>query len=158
MLQEIYGVYNPTTGSISTNFALRRTMEKDRVMSDLLALFIAADKYNLEAIKLKTAEAIIDRLPFIDDPVSIIHLASSIYADDMPHTDRGLRKAIIVQLQARLPAIMEDEGAWDDYSRDRALVKALHAHQCELSEPASFSGVLTPPSTPTKKRKFDGWE
>jgi histone acetyltransferase HTATIP len=47
MLQEIYEVYNPTTGSIFINFALRRAMEKDRVMQDLLALFIACDKVSL---------------------------------------------------------------------------------------------------------------
>lgn len=44
MLQEMYEVYNPTTGSVFTNFALRRAFEKECVMSDLLALFIACDK------------------------------------------------------------------------------------------------------------------
>ena len=46
MLQEIYEVYNSTTGSIFTNFALRREMEKERIMTDLLALFVASDKVN----------------------------------------------------------------------------------------------------------------
>jgi histone acetyltransferase HTATIP len=43
MLQEIYEVYNSTTGSVFTCFALRRALEKDRVMADLLAL-VASDK------------------------------------------------------------------------------------------------------------------
>lgn len=41
MLQEIHEVYNPTTGSTFTAFALRWAIEKERVMSDLLALFVA---------------------------------------------------------------------------------------------------------------------
>jgi histone acetyltransferase HTATIP len=44
MLKELYGVYNPTTGSIFTNFARRRDIEKESVMKNLLALFIACDK------------------------------------------------------------------------------------------------------------------
>jgi hypothetical protein len=44
MLKELYNVYNPTTGSIFTNFALRQEMEKEFVMNSLLALFIACDK------------------------------------------------------------------------------------------------------------------
>jgi histone acetyltransferase HTATIP len=44
MLQELYNVYNPTTGSIFTNFALRREIEKEFVMKNLLELFIACDK------------------------------------------------------------------------------------------------------------------
>ena len=44
LLDEMYGVYNPTTGSIFTNFALRMEIEKERVMNQLLDLFIAADK------------------------------------------------------------------------------------------------------------------
>jgi hypothetical protein len=37
-------VYNPTTGSIFTNFALRRDIEKESVMKNLIALFIVHDK------------------------------------------------------------------------------------------------------------------
>jgi hypothetical protein len=44
LLDEMYGVYNPTTGSLFTNFALRMEMEKERLMSQLLDLFLAADK------------------------------------------------------------------------------------------------------------------
>jgi histone acetyltransferase HTATIP len=44
MLKELYNEYNPTTGSIFTNFALRQEMEKEFVMNSLLALFIACDK------------------------------------------------------------------------------------------------------------------
>jgi hypothetical protein len=44
MLKELYNIYNPTTGSIFTNFALRREIEKESVMSSLLMLFIACDK------------------------------------------------------------------------------------------------------------------
>lgn len=47
MLKEIYGVSNPTTGSIFSSFALRNAFEKDCIMRDLLALFIACDKVKL---------------------------------------------------------------------------------------------------------------
>ena len=156
LLQEIYEVYNPTTGSIITNFALRRAMEKDRVMTDLLALFVAADKYNLESIKHHAASAIIDRLPFIHDPLSIVDLACSIYSSDMPSTDRRLKKAIIALLMMRMAAIMEDEDAWEEYAGNGRLGKAVHRWQCEMSDVvSSSSGVLTPPITPTKKSKVD---
>jgi histone acetyltransferase HTATIP len=158
LLQQIYEVYNPTTGSIFTSFALRRALEKDHIITNLLALFIAADKYNLESIKLKAAEAIIDRLPFIHDPLRIVDLASSIYEEDMPPTDRGLKKAIIGQLQIRLESIMEDDDAWDEYSGNRVLVKAVHKNQVEMLEEGKASGLVTPPASPTKKRKFDGSE
>jgi histone acetyltransferase HTATIP len=44
MLDEIYGTYNSTTGSLFTGFVLRSEIEKERVLNDLLDLFIAADK------------------------------------------------------------------------------------------------------------------
>jgi hypothetical protein len=40
----MYEVYNPTTGSIFTNFALRTPLEKAQMMNDLVVLFIASDK------------------------------------------------------------------------------------------------------------------
>ncbi|KAF1939606.1 histone acetyltransferase MYST2 [Clathrospora elynae] len=150
MLQEMYDVHNPTTGSIFTHFALRRAMEQDLVMSDLLALFAASDKYSLEPIKHKAADAIIDRLPFIHDPLSIVDLASCIYEEACPAMDRGLRKAIIVQLLARLPSIMEDEDSWKKYSENKAVLKALHTYQCGMLDTVSSHGLLTPPSSPTK--------
>lgn len=44
MLDEIYGTYNSTTGSLFTGFVLRSEIEKERVLNDLLNLFIASDK------------------------------------------------------------------------------------------------------------------
>ena len=170
LLQEIYGVYNPTTGSLFISFALRRAMEKEVVMADLLCLFLTADKvlrllsppslpyaltppkYNLETIKLKAAEAIIDRLLFLSDPLSIVDLASSIFDDGTPALDCGLRAAIVTQLHVRMPAIIQDEDAWEEYAGNGRLVKALHARQCGGLEEGR-GGMLSPPATPTKKRK-----
>ncbi|CAO2654407.1 Nn.00g111400.m01.CDS01 [Neocucurbitaria sp. VM-36] len=151
MLQELYGVYNPTTGSIFTNFALRRGLEKDHIMSNLMALFVACDKYNLESIKRKAAEAIIDRLPFVHDTLSIVDLAGCLHDEQYPHIDLGLRKSAIKLLHARLPGIMEDEDAWKEFSDNKILLKAFHAYQCEMTDNGSSTGVLTPPATPTKK-------
>jgi hypothetical protein len=44
LLDEMYGVYNPTTGSIFTNFVPRKAIEKEHMFNRLLDLFIAADK------------------------------------------------------------------------------------------------------------------
>ncbi|KAH9869228.1 hypothetical protein IAQ61_006433 [Plenodomus lingam] len=148
LLQELYGVYNSTTGSIFTNFALLRALEKELVMSDILALFIAADKYAMQPIKHKVAETIIDRIPFIYDPLSIVDLASNVYQSEFPEMDCGLRKSIVMQLHSRLPAIMADEEAWKEYAANKEVVRALHEHQCEL---LGVGGILTPPSTPTKR-------
>ena len=169
MLQELYEVYNPTTGSIFTSFALRQEVEKEAVMDRLLALFIACDKvstpssidivvtnsvkYNLESIKLKAAEAIIDRLPFLHDALGVIDIAAVIYDDSYPHIDCGLRKAVISQIQSRLPTIMEDETAWEAYSSNKTVLKALHECHCASLEDVSSDEALTPPATPNKVEK-----
>jgi histone acetyltransferase HTATIP len=44
LLDEMYGVYNPTTGSIFTNFVPRKEIEKEHILNELLDLSIAADK------------------------------------------------------------------------------------------------------------------
>ena len=108
-------------------------------------------QYNLESIKQKAAEAIINRLPLYHDPLSIVGLASGIYDESFPQIDRGLRKAIIAQLHTRLSAIMDDEEAWKECSENKAVLKALHAYQCEMLDAALCYGILTPPATPTKR-------
>lgn len=90
-------------------------------------------------------------MTFIYDPLSIVDLASEIYGDNFPALDRGLRKALIIQVHARLPAIMDDKGAWDEYSGNKTLLKALHVYQCEVLEAATAHGILTPPVSPTKR-------
>jgi histone acetyltransferase HTATIP len=44
LLDEMYEVYNPTTGSIFTNFAGKISIDKEQIMNDLVVLFIASDK------------------------------------------------------------------------------------------------------------------
>jgi histone acetyltransferase HTATIP len=44
MLDETYETYKSTTGSLFTGFVLRSDMEKERVLNDLLDLFVASDK------------------------------------------------------------------------------------------------------------------
>lgn len=73
------------------------------VVLRLLALTFL--KYNLESIKNKAAHAIIDRMPFVHDVVTIVDLAACIYDESCPEIDCGLRKAIIVQVHARLSTI-----------------------------------------------------
>ena len=89
-------------------------------------------------------------MSFIHNPLNIVELAASIYDANFPLIDRGLRKAIIVHLQIRLPIIMDDEAAWQEYSENKLVLKALHTHQCELLD-GSALGMLTPPVSPTKK-------
>lgn len=89
-------------------------------------------------------------MSFIHDPLSIVDLAASIYDANFPQIDRGLRKAIIAHVQTRLPTIMDDEAAWQEYSENKAVLKALHTYQCEMMDGSAF-GVPTPPVSPTKK-------
>jgi histone acetyltransferase HTATIP len=44
LLEELYGVTNATTGSLFKGFALQSEEEKDQALTDLVELFIAADK------------------------------------------------------------------------------------------------------------------
>ena len=44
LLDELYDTYNSTTGSLFTGFALRSKLEKERILNDLLDVFIASDK------------------------------------------------------------------------------------------------------------------
>ncbi|KAF2845197.1 hypothetical protein T440DRAFT_282342 [Plenodomus tracheiphilus IPT5] len=151
LLQELYEVYNPTTGSLFTNFALRRAFEKECIMSDLLSLFVTADKYGMSSVRQKTSEAIVDRLPFIHDPLSIVDLASNVYDVEFPAMDCGLRKVVVMQLHLRLSAIMNDEDAWKEYSDNKEVLKALHGYQCGMSGVGERTGLSTPPASPKKK-------
>ncbi|KAF1931493.1 uncharacterized protein M421DRAFT_417262 [Didymella exigua CBS 183.55] len=139
MLDEIYGTYNSTTGSLSTGFVLRPETEKERARNDLLDLFIASEKYGLEKDKTKVVKAIIDRLPFVQDSLIIVDLATYVYDDQTPQVDCGLRKAIIQQIYIRLPPILSDKKAWQEYSENRAVSKALHAHVAHLFMPGVWS-------------------
>jgi histone acetyltransferase HTATIP len=153
MLQELYNVYNPTTGSIFTNFALRCEVEKESVMSNLLDLFAACDKYNLESLKKRAAHAIIDRLPFVHDAVTIVDIAACIYDESCPDVDCGLHRAIIAQIQARLPTIMGDEAAWETYSSNKLILKAIHERHCAAVEEAAAAALLSPPVSPSPSAK-----
>lgn len=70
-----------------------------------------------------------------------MNLAASIYDDEFPQRDRGLRKVIIACLQIHLSEIMGDEDAWREYSENKTLLKALHGHQCQMVE---VDGMMTP--------------
>ncbi|KAH7081842.1 hypothetical protein BKA63DRAFT_550432 [Paraphoma chrysanthemicola] len=153
LLDEIYGTYNSTTGSLFTSFALRPEMEKERAMASLLDLFIAADKYNLEKVKRKISEAIIDRLPFVKDALTIVDMATNTYHEQFPYMDGGLRKVVIAQIDARLPAILEDEAAWNELSGTKMVLKALHEYQCELRDDETSGIPITPPVTPVSSEK-----
>jgi hypothetical protein len=109
-------------------------------------------QYTLESLKKKVAHAFIDRLPFIHDASVTVDLASSIFDDECPAIDCGLRNAIIAQVLARLPIIMDDETAWEAYSGNRTVLKALHEAQCTMEEQYE-DNILTPPVSPVKNKK-----
>ncbi|KZM26154.1 hypothetical protein ST47_g2671 [Ascochyta rabiei] len=157
LLDEMYDTYNSTTGSLFTGFALRSEMEKERVLNDLLDLFVASDKYNFERIKTKVARAIIDRMPFVHDSLTIVDSSNYIFDDGCPQVDCGLRKAVVAQIQCRLPAIINDKAAWQEYSNNKALLNAFHIQLAHLDATAwseDSPTLLSPPPTPTGgKRK-----
>ncbi|KAJ8113355.1 hypothetical protein OPT61_g4493 [Boeremia exigua] len=154
LLDEMYDTYNSTTGSLFTGFALRSEMEKERIINDLLDLFIAADKYNLEKIKTKVAKALIDRMPFIHDVMTIVELAACVFDDQCPQVDRGLRKATLSQLHDRMPSIIKDSAAWQEYTESKAVLRAFHAHvfdHAATGQPRAVTQAAqcpSPPATP----------
>jgi histone acetyltransferase HTATIP len=110
-------------------------------------------QYNLEKVKQKVSEAIVDRLPFIKDPLTVIDIASNVYDDEFPDTNGGLRRALVIQIDARLPAIVDDEGAWEEYSRNKTVMKALHVYQCNMRDDASSCFTLSTPVAPVKSNR-----
>jgi histone acetyltransferase HTATIP len=110
-------------------------------------------QYNLEKVKQKVSEAIVDRLPFVKDPLTVIDIASNVYHDEFPDTSGGLRRALVIQIDNRLPAIVEDEGAWEEYSKNKTVMKALHIYQCNMRDDVSSCSTLSTPVTPVKINK-----
>lgn len=114
------------------------------------------EQYNLEAIKRKAAEAIIDRLPFVNHALMVVDLATCIYHERCPENDRGLRKAIIACVRTRMPAILGDESAWKEFSENKDVLRAFHLHLCEIDGADGSNGnvvgigagMTTPPASP----------
>jgi len=54
----------------------------------------------------------------------------------------------------RMPAILEDESAWEEFSENKNVLKAFHMSQCEAGEGGGMiaggggGGMMTPPATP----------
>jgi histone acetyltransferase HTATIP len=82
--------------------------------------------------------------------MGIAYLATNMHHENFPYVDGGLRKAIIAQIHARMPAIIEDDGAWEEYALNKTVLKAVHVYQCELRDDARSGAILTPPNTPAK--------
>lgn len=96
----------------------------------------------------------IDRMSFVHDVLTIVDLASCIYGEQCPQVDRGLREAVMSQLHARMPSIIKDTAAWEEYSNSKAVVRAFHMHVFEGDAPTTFheisssSQCLSPPTSP----------
>jgi histone acetyltransferase HTATIP len=50
----------------------------------------------------------------------------------------------------RMPAILEDKSAWEEFSGNKVVLRAFHVLQCETGESGGGggSGMMTPPATP----------
>jgi histone acetyltransferase HTATIP len=46
---------------------------------------------------------------------------------------------------------MDDEDAWAEYSGNKAVLKALHVYQCGMINGVFGNGMVTPPTSPTKR-------
>jgi histone acetyltransferase HTATIP len=111
-------------------------------------------QYNLEGIKRKVADAIIDRMPFLHNPLSIVDLAACIYGEQCPQSDNGLRASAVTHVQARMPSILQDADAWTEYVNNKELLYAYHQLQCESLPGAKRPAMpSTPPTTPTSADK-----
>lgn len=89
--------------------------------------------------------------------MTIVDLAANIHHDQFPDRDGGLRRITIAHIDARLPALIADEGAWQEYAGNTTVMKALHAHQCEIRDDTpcgtAVTVTVTPLLTPTKHEK-----
>lgn len=110
-------------------------------------------------MKTKVVKAIVDRLPFVHDPLTIADLAICLYDDQTPQVDRGLRKAVIHQIYKRLPAILNDNVAWQEYSGNQAVTKEVHIYVAQLHMPGQQINANSPvqcpspPETPTRVKR-----
>ncbi|KAF2445513.1 hypothetical protein P171DRAFT_443167 [Karstenula rhodostoma CBS 690.94] len=157
LLMEIYGVQNQFTGSVFTTFALEPAIKKEATMSTLLSLFVAADKYGLDSIKLRIAAAVLDRLPFVFDYGLILDLAK-LTLDNFPAQDCGLRASIIRYVQARLPAIMNSLDTEYELTHNALVFSAvLRSFATMIKERAlvvETKSCSKQGASPAKKRKW----
>ncbi|KAJ4303497.1 hypothetical protein N0V90_002393 [Kalmusia sp. IMI 367209] len=161
LLAEIYGVENPITSSIFTTFALQPNIKKEFIMNSLLSLFVAADKYDLDSIRIRAAGAFVDRLPYMHDPLVLLDLANFLL-DNVPERDLGLRSSMIRYVQTKLPAIMRDHQAEAELAQNALVYMALLRSFSKMIEDGSLvvstkssSGLPTPPISPAKAKKFN---
>ena len=100
-----------------------------------------------------------DRLPFVHDTLAVVHLATCVFDDQTPQFDCGLRKAIIEQVYTRLPAILNDKAALQQYLENKIVLKAFHAHVARLEMPAQLiaatqdSQCPSPPATSRRAKR-----
>ena len=53
-----------------------------------------------------------------------------------------------------MPAILDDESAWEEFSENKNVLRAVHVSQCEMGEGSGVfgggggGGIMTPPATP----------
>lgn len=87
------------------------------------------------------------------DAVTIVDIAACIHDESCPEVDCGLHRAIIAQIQARLPTIINDEAAWETYSSNKLILKAVHECHCTAMEDAALAALLSPPVSPAVVEK-----
>jgi hypothetical protein len=78
----------------------------------------------------------------------IVDLASCVFDKSSPHLDQDLRQALIVEIQIRLPMIINDEGAWAEYSSNKTLLKAFHV--AYFDRPVLMTAAPDPSSVASK--------
>ncbi|KAF2739522.1 hypothetical protein EJ04DRAFT_559867 [Polyplosphaeria fusca] len=124
LLRELYGVESRFTGSPFTYFAYEPNVIKERIINDLIKIFIAADKYGMENICVRAAEAIRCRLPFLQDLESVIEAVNSVM-EACPERDCGLRVIMMDHLETRFPHIHNNEAAEDAILEHPLVAKAM---------------------------------
>jgi hypothetical protein len=80
----------------------------------------------------------------------VVDIATNIHHHEFPYINNRLREAIVTQIDARLPAIIGDEGAWEELVKGKIVLRALHVHQCEKRDGVDEKVVVTPPCTPVR--------
>lgn len=115
-------------------------------------------QYGLEHTKARAVEAIADRLPFIEDHLTMASLASLSF-DFCPDNDFGLRSTVLDHVAARLQPLLDNVEAKAELMSNTFIMGILlfrlgklevAVRNSDIKGGGNLESSLTPPTTPER--------
>ncbi|GME34044.1 hypothetical protein GTA08_BOTSDO10838 [Neofusicoccum parvum] len=160
LLEHLYGVevslMKPFNASESSEQPELQNLRQQ--LMKLVQQYKCADKNAIPELRAQVAETFASRLQAVEDPTTILDIASAVY-ESTPYFDIELRSAMITQVQGHLDTILStDETAsalLENHELNLDILRRVAPILRQQTEALSSggSGGPTPPTTPTKKRK-----